>query len=155
MKPDCPVKDVPKVKKEVSEDTKTKDPGMKIGDSGGPSMGEASGGTSFVPPATPPSEDLVKEAVQLLKSLRPSVKMIGVRSVNPAVGHVRALLDGGATHVLRPARSKKEYEDAIPIKVELLVSLPCDRWRRLGRCSPTLTPKSLCRWGRLSGWDSK
>ena len=38
MKPDCPVKDVPKVKKAISEDTKTKDPGAKTGDNGGPSV---------------------------------------------------------------------------------------------------------------------
>ena len=34
-------------------------------------------------------------------------------------GSLRALLDGGATHVLRPAHSTEEYEGAIPIKVEL------------------------------------
>lgn len=61
----------------------------------------------------------MKEAVQLLKSLRPSLKAMCMRSVTPAEGNGRALLDGGATHVLRPARSKKEFQQAIPIKVEL------------------------------------
>ena len=61
----------------------------------------------------------IKEAVQLLKSLRPSVKAFCTRSVNTTEANGRALLDGGATHVLRPARSKKEFEEAIPTKVEL------------------------------------
>ena len=73
----------------------------------------------FTPPPMQPSEDLVKEAVQLLKSLRPSVKALSMKSVNPSDDASRALLDGGATHVLRPARSKKEFDAAIPIKVEL------------------------------------
>ena len=76
-------------------------------------------GSMFTPPSIQPSEELVKEVAQLPKSLRPSVKMLGVKSVTPAGGHCRALLDGGATHVLRPARSKAEYDKAIPIKVEL------------------------------------
>lgn len=42
-----------------------------------------------------------------------------MRSVNPKEGAGRAVLDGGATHVLRPAKSKEEFEKAIPIKVEL------------------------------------
>ena len=42
-----------------------------------------------------------------------------MRSVNSKEGVSRALLDGGATHVLRPARRKEEFEKAIPIKVEL------------------------------------
>lgn len=42
-----------------------------------------------------------------------------MRSVVPKDVTARALLDGGATHVLRPARSKAEFEEAIPIKVEL------------------------------------
>ena len=118
MKPDCPVKDVPKVKKEVMESVKTKEGSMKS-DEAVPSSSVDSAGSMFNPPSIQPSEDLVKEAVQLLKSLRPSVKMLGVRSVTPAGGHCRALLDGGATHVLRPARSKSEYDKATPIKVEL------------------------------------
>ena len=63
------------------------------------------------PPYIPPSDELVKEAVQLLKSLRPSVKALCMRSVHPTDGAGRAgraLLDGGATHILRPAVSKVE-----------------------------------------------
>ena len=81
-------------------------------------MAEASSSV-FTPPPVQPSEDLMKEAVQLLKSLRPSVKALGVKSLAPSGGHCRALLDAGATHVLRPARSKAEYDKALPIKVEL------------------------------------
>ena len=119
MKPECPVKEVPKVKKEAGEDVKSKDGNPKGGEGGGALPSEVASGTVFNPPAVPPSEDLVKEAVQLLKSLRPSVKALSMRSVNPSEESSRALLDGGATHVLRPARSKKEFEAAVPIKVEL------------------------------------
>ena len=118
MKPDCPVKDIPKVKKEATEDSKTKEGAGKSGEGGG-ALPEALSSTSFHPPTVQPSEDLVKEAVQLLKSLRPSMKAIVMRSVNPKDGVTRALLDGGATHVLRPASSPEEYDKAIPIKVEL------------------------------------
>ena len=119
MKPDCPVKDAPKVKKEVTEDAKSKEGGGKNGESSGALPSEGTAATSFTPPTIQPSEDLVKEAVQLLKSLRPSIKAVNMRSVNPKDGPSRALLDGGATHVLRPAHSKTEFEKAIPIKVEL------------------------------------
>ena len=40
-------------------------------------------------------------------------------AVNKGPGHLRALLDGGATHILRPAKSSAEFEQAVPIKVEL------------------------------------
>ena len=39
--------------------------------------------------------------------------------MNKGSGHSRALLDGGATHILRPAKNKAEFEQAVPIKVEL------------------------------------
>ena len=119
MKPDCPAKDVPKVKKEIVEDAKGKDGGGKGNENVGMSSGEASTPSSFTPPTVQPSEDLMKEAVQLLKSLRPAIKAVNMRSVNPKDGSTRALLDGGATHILRPARSKAEFDKAIPIKVEL------------------------------------
>ena len=119
MKPECPVKEVPKVKKEMNDDAKSKEGTAKPAESSGALPGEASGGLMFTPPPMQPSEDLVKEAVQLLKSLRPSVKALSMKSVNPSDDASRALLDGGATHVLRPARSKKEFDAAIPIKVEL------------------------------------
>ena len=108
-------KDVPKVKKEAAEDTKIKDQAVKVGAASGLTAGEAAG-TTFMPPSMPPSDDLVKEAVQLLKSLRPSVKMIGVRSINPVDGPTRALVDGGATHVLRP-KSKQELRRPSPSRL--------------------------------------
>ena len=119
MKPDCPVKDVPKVKKEVTDESKGKEVGGKNGENSGALPNNGTSATTFTPPTIQPSDDLVKEAVQLLKSLRPSVKAVNMRSVNPKDGPSRALLDGGATHVLRPAHSKAEFDRAIPIKVEL------------------------------------
>ena len=115
LKPDCPVKEVPKVKKEIVEDVK----GKEVHEPAVSQSGESSSASGFHPPPMQPSEDLVKEAVQLLKSLRPSVKALSMSSVTPVKGASRALLDGGATHVLHPARSKAEYDKAIPIKVEL------------------------------------
>ena len=47
------------------------------------------------------------------------MKVITVCAVNKGSGHSRALLDGGATHILRPAKNKAEFEQAVPIKVEL------------------------------------
>ena len=119
MKPDCPVKDQPFVKKGTADDKKGREAEGKTGDKGGQS---STGDGGFLPPAEldpPPAEALVKEAVQLLKSLRPSIKTASVCAVNKDGGHLRALLDGGATHILRPARSKQEFEQALPIKVEL------------------------------------
>ena len=72
MKPDCPVKDVPKVKKEVGENAKAKEAVMK-GEEGASSVMAEASSSVFNPPPVQPSEDLMKEAVQLLKSLRPSV----------------------------------------------------------------------------------
>lgn len=119
MKPDCPVKDQPFAKKGTVDDRRGREAEGKAGDKGGQS---SNGDGAFLPPAEldpPPAEALVKEAVQLLKSLRPSIKTVSVCAVNKDRGHLRALLDGGATHILRPARSKQEFEQALPIKVEL------------------------------------
>lgn len=109
MRSECPVKDAPRVKKENVEDQKGKEGASKPSDSG-----NASGGSSgvFLPPADTeqvPADALVKEAVQLLKSLRPSVKAVTVCAVTKKQGHSRALLDGGATHILRPLKSKAEF----------------------------------------------
>ena len=65
----------------------------------------------------------MKEAVQLLKSLCPSGKVLGVKSLASSGGHCRALLDGGATHVLRPTCSKAECDKALPIKVKLTAGI--------------------------------
>ena len=119
MRSECPVLDKPRVKKEASEDKKGKEIEVVASEVGGSSTSGAGG---FLPPteATPPPTDaLVKEAVQLLKSLRPTMKVITVCAVNKGSGHSRALLDGGATHILRPAKNKTEFEQAVPIKVEL------------------------------------
>lgn len=86
----------------------------------------------------PPAEALVKEAVQLLKSLRPAVKAVTVCSVNKGKGFNRALLDGGATHILRPAKSKAEFDEAVPIQVELAAGCPSHNGF----------------WAVLSGWGS-
>ena len=69
MKPDCPVKDVPKVQMKIQEDLKSKEGVLKGVERGGVQPGEASAGANFIPPSIQPSEDLVKEAVQLLSRL--------------------------------------------------------------------------------------
>ena len=117
MKPDCPVKDAPRVKKEIPDDKKGKE-SEKVVEAGASSTVAG----TFLPPTEgdpAPAEALMKEALQLLKSLRPSVKAVTVCAVNKGSGHARALLDGGATHILRPTKSKEEFEEAVPIKVEL------------------------------------
>ena len=119
MRSECPVKEVPHVKKGNADEKKGKESEVK------PVEGQSSSPSTtglFFPPAEPdaaPAEALVKEAVQLLKSLRPAIKAVTVCAINPGEGHSRALLDGGTTHILRPARSKAEFEKAVPIKVEL------------------------------------
>lgn len=108
MRSECPVKEVPRVKKEIGDDRKGKEAEGKTGEAQGSSNGSSA---LFLPPndgEPAPAEALVKEAVQLLKSLRPSIKAVTVCAVNKGPGHTRALLDGGATHILRPAHSKAE-----------------------------------------------
>ena len=61
---------------------------------------------------------LLVEATHLLRSMRPSIKAVKLSSL-PADRCGRALLDGGATHALRTAASKAEFESAIPVRVEL------------------------------------
>ena len=68
------MKDAPRVKKESSEDKKGKEMEGKPGDAQGSSSATSG---MFLPPSeqqSAPAEALVKEAVQLLKSLRPSIK---------------------------------------------------------------------------------
>ena len=119
MKSECPVKEAPRVKKESLDEKKGKEIESKPVDVG---AGPTSSQGMFMPPADgeqPAAEALVKEAVQLLKSLRPSLRAVTVCAVNKGKGYVRALLDGGATHILRPAKSQAEFEAAVPIQVEL------------------------------------
>ena len=66
---------------------------------------------------------LVSDAATLLKSLsvkdtQPSLKVVRLRSVEVGSNQM-ALLDGGATHILRMARDDQEYECAVPVRVEL------------------------------------
>ena len=119
MRSECQVKDAPRVRKEGPEERKGKETESKPSEA--QSSATAASGM-FHPPGDhdqAPAEALVKEAVQLLKSLRPSIKAVTVCAVNKGKGYARALLDGGATHILRPARSRAEFENAVPIKVEL------------------------------------
>ena len=155
MKPDCPVKDVPKVKKEIVEDAKGKDGGGKGNESVGMSSGEASTPSSFTPPTVQPSEDLMKEVVQLLKSLRPAIKAVNMRSVNPKDGSARALLDGGATRILRPARSKAEFDKAIPIKVELAAGVTTLRQVESTGTLLTDFETPSCLLERWFGWGTR
>ena len=62
--------------------------------------------------------ELIKEVVELFKSLRPRTKSVKIGSLREG-SLERSLLDGGATRVLRTARSVEEFRDAVPIQVEL------------------------------------
>ena len=61
---------------------------------------------------------LATEVVQLIRSRKTSVKSTRLVAVNSGSSE-RALLDGGATHILRQARSTEEYQMAVPTRVEL------------------------------------
>ena len=102
MKPDCPVREVtnPKVKKEnspVKEKDKSEFEEVAVE---GTKVTILSPSPSAAPPTEQVNGELVKEAVQLLRSLRPRTKAVKVSSMREGSGE-RALLDGGATHVLR------------------------------------------------------
>ena len=120
MKPDCPVREVtnPGVKKEnspVKEKDKSEFEEVAVE---GTKVTILSPSPSAAPPTEQVNGELVKEAVQLLRSLRPRTKAVKVSSMREGSGE-RALLDGGATHVLRSACSMEEFQDAVPIQVEL------------------------------------
>ena len=76
-------------------------------------MGGANQASSGQPAALNPVGGLLK-SLEIAGAI-PVQKAVHVKAADP----MRALLDGGATHVLRPAHSTEEYEGAIPIKVEL------------------------------------
>ena len=68
------------------------------------------------------------EVSSLLKSIRmqgaygavePQVRAYFVRSLNGGENEFRTLLDGGATHCLRQARSQKEWNEAASVRVQL------------------------------------
>ena len=138
MKPDCPtVKTQPKgdgkppqVKKEVDSNQKPKSAKKASVEDPKPEgdvVVKKEEGNKVVPSTssstTPGVEQLMAEGANgdvmaLVKSLRPSVKTVRLNALKE-MGVGRALLDGGATHVLRSAKSKEEFESAIPTKVEL------------------------------------
>ena len=67
---------------------------------------------------------LVTEAAGLLRSIKPVVKSLKLGSMDCLEGECgaferRALLDGGATHVLRPPHSEVEFLEARDVNVEL------------------------------------
>eukprot|EP00435_Cladocopium_sp_Y103_P033610 s2015_g8.t1 len=68
-----------------------------------------------------PAQEVLQEAVSLLKSLRlpaPSVRAMRISSLEVHSGG-RALLDGGATHALRTAVNLREWESGTEVRVEL------------------------------------
>eukprot|EP00438_Fugacium_kawagutii_P010773 Skav218289 [mRNA] locus=scaffold2035:794479:803242:+ [translate_table: standard] len=67
----------------------------------------------------PGAGDLLMEATNLLRSLRmpATLKVMKVTSCDQSKDHV--LLDSGATHGLRPARSVTEWDKATPVTVTL------------------------------------
>ena len=68
--------------------------------------------------AEPGGSGVATEVVQLIRSMKTSVKSTRLVAVNSGSSE-RALLDGGATHILRQARSTEEYQMAVPTRVEL------------------------------------
>eukprot|EP00435_Cladocopium_sp_Y103_P064506 s236_g26.t1 len=89
-----------------------------------PKSGEANGGHpraegDLARTQPPPVQELMQEAASLLKSLKgPMLRAIKVSSLEVQSGG-KALLDGGATHALRTAKSQKECAEAIEVRVEL------------------------------------
>lgn len=67
------------------------------------------------------ADGLLSEVTSLLKSLRiqqPQMKACNLRRIGD--GSIESmLLDGGATHCLRKARSRREWEGGVPIDVQL------------------------------------
>lgn len=133
MKPDCPVKDGPMVKKETGNPalkpkstpkgtTAAAPTGKKAAacdnQVGDPKVKDVVKETVIPDVKADGVKELISEAASLLKSLRaPSVKMAQVRSLEG--DHSRTLLDGGATHILRQTSSPEEFQSAIPTVVEL------------------------------------
>ena len=77
-------------------------------------MGTATSGTGEQ------SGELMQEVTSLLKSLRvnPNIRAVSVKAIREG-RFEETLLDGGATHCLRQARSEKEWNQAKPIEVQL------------------------------------
>ena len=117
MKPDCPTlkKDTPKVMKTDSKKEVVFE-ATPAPTSTGELMGGANQASSGQPAALNPVGGLLK-LLEIAGAI-PVQEAVHVKAADPK-SSLRALLDGGATHVLRPAHSTEEYEGAIPIKVEL------------------------------------
>ena len=92
---------------------------------GPPQKQQQDGGTGDAPAA---ADGLMTEVTSLLKSLRVAtqrgpqirayrLKSAEVQSEGRSVG--RMLLDGGATHCLRQPNSNKEWEESVPVQVQL------------------------------------
>ena len=79
----------------------------------GASKGGETGATSTT------SEALLQEATKLLKSLRvPQLRVIKISQLEHEAGDL-VLLDSGATHALRPAKTWQEWQEAAPTQVTL------------------------------------
>ena len=67
-------------------------------------------------------EELMTEVTSLLKAIRldrgPQMKVCQIRKMMPDE-EMRTLIDGGATHCLRQARSQAEWEESVPVSVQL------------------------------------
>ena len=123
---DCTVKDGPsktqaKKQRTSGASEKKEDQAAKTEEATGSSSTKE--GVSTSAPENSGTQDanvagLLAEATHLHRSMRPSVKSVKLSSLEVGLTG-RALLDGGATHALRTAVSKEEYNSAIPIKVEL------------------------------------
>eukprot|EP00434_Breviolum_minutum_P009527 symbB.v1.2.008386.t2/scaffold525.1/size192214/11 len=92
---------------------------------GPPQKQQQDGGTGDAPAA---ADGLMTEVTSLLKSLRvatqrgPQIRAYRLKSAEVqgegrSVG--RMLLDGGATHCLRQPNSNKEWEESVPVQVQL------------------------------------
>ena len=68
------------------------------------------------------ADGLMNEVTSRLKSLRmqpPQLRAYNLRRLGDKGTLMRTLLDGGATHCLRVARNEKEWNEAIPVSVQL------------------------------------
>eukprot|EP00434_Breviolum_minutum_P011457 symbB.v1.2.010103.t1/scaffold656.1/size175949/5 len=65
--------------------------------------------------------ELLTEVTSLLKSLRlqpPQLRAYQLKKID-GVGSKATLLDGGATHCLRKTENEREWEESLPVKVQL------------------------------------
>ena len=87
-----------------------------------------------------PAQELLEEAASLLKSLRgPALRAIKVSSLE-VKDQGKTLLDGGATHALRTAKSQEEWDSAQEVRVELAQGTATLRQLPWSRTLLSLTP---------------